>query len=315
MRELEVFEQCIRKGIEFDEIADQLRRGEKVALTQQTAAGRIRLLRLEAKSAESGISFWTSLTAGDRVVHVLQTGEVTEAVILGKIINEGVAEKIGNLNAQNDLGLIAVLGKPSSSYTATEILARFSGGPETEGEEFVQIPADVFDDVMSVSSALENSVAPTVIAAVDADWDQLLDASDRYTNQIHRPEQQLLRKLLFGGKQESSCALCGKDFPIDFLVTAHIKKRSLAVHEERIDKSIVMPVCLFGCDELFERGLVSVSGDGEFLIHDRPMFTPAIIAYTKENFAGKRCWWWDRNPSSRKYFAFHHENVASESNA
>ena len=49
------------------------------------------------------------------------------------------------------------------------------------------------------------------------------------------------------------------------LVAAHIKKRAACSLEEKKDyKSIVMPMCSFGCDYLYERGYIAVS-DGKII--------------------------------------------------
>lgn len=71
-----------------------------------------------------------------------------------------------------------------------------------------------------------------------------------YTTQ--RNEQRILSEWLFGNKKTEKCAICGKEFSVKALVTAHKKKRSLCSEGERIDPYIVMPLCLFGCDYLYE---------------------------------------------------------------
>ncbi len=76
-----------------------------------------------------------------------------------------------------------------------------------------------------------------------------------------RREQAFLRNQLFGGKREAECSICGKCYPVSFLVTAHIKKRALCTEEEKRDyRNIVVPMCVFGCDALFEKGYVVVDG-------------------------------------------------------
>jgi len=43
---------------------------------------------------------------------------------------------------------------------------------------------------------------------------------------------------------------------------AHIKRRADCSHEQRLDPYNVIPMCLFGCDALFEKRLVTISADG-----------------------------------------------------
>jgi hypothetical protein len=68
----------------------------------------------------------------------------------------------------------------------------------------------------------------------------------------------LLQDWLFKDKETEKCAICGRTFSCSSLVAAHKKKRSKCSEEERTDPYIVMPVCVFGCDFLYERGYFHV---------------------------------------------------------
>ncbi|MCO5994797.1 hypothetical protein [Actinoallomurus rhizosphaericola] len=82
-----------------------------------------------------------------------------------------------------------------------------------------------------------------------------------------RGEQRALRAHLFGSHEVATCALCGDAYPVQFLVAAHIKKRSLCGDEERRDLSnVAMPACQFGCDALYETGYVSVDQSGAIVV-------------------------------------------------
>jgi len=76
-------------------------------------------------------------------------------------------------------------------------------------------------------------------------------------NKISR-EQSILKEWLFKGKTHLTCALCGRTYSVKSLVTAHKKKRSLCSENERIDPYIVMPLCLFGCDYLYENRFIRI---------------------------------------------------------
>ncbi len=70
-----------------------------------------------------------------------------------------------------------------------------------------------------------------------------------------RREQARLRALLAGGRAHAACALCGHVYPMEFLVAAHIKKRSLSSDDEHRDlQHVAMLACTFGCDSLYESG-------------------------------------------------------------
>ncbi|WP_102335729.1 HNH endonuclease [Salimicrobium jeotgali] len=83
---------------------------------------------------------------------------------------------------------------------------------------------------------------------------------DRRVEANQRREQAYLRNKLFGGSRIGGCHFCQNELPIEFLVAAHIKKRSKCTQEEKLDEdNVVIPLCRFGCDELFERGHVVVN--------------------------------------------------------
>ena len=73
-----------------------------------------------------------------------------------------------------------------------------------------------------------------------------------------RREQSILREWLFNGKLTESCAICRKEYSVAALVTAHKKKRADCTDSEKTDPRIVFPLCLFGCDFLYEAGMVRI---------------------------------------------------------
>lgn len=116
-----------------------------------------------------------------------------------------------------------------------------------------------------------------------------------------RTEQAFLRNFLFRGKY-SDCGICGNEYPVSFLVAAHIKKRSSCTDEEKRDfKNIVMPMCKFGCDDLYEKGYIGIE-DGFVVVLKKPDTTRALATYT-EKLKGIKCTYWNENTS--KYFQWH----------
>lgn len=308
MQSLEVFENCVRRGVEFQRLEALFRKGEKAAAERHISRGRIRIMRLDADSPESGIRFWTSLNKGNRIVQFLPTGEMVTCKILEKFINEDVASAIGNTTQKNELGLLVLVSEPVSSLHGAEILEILPGASVLKGGDFLSISNADFDalqfEVMT-DEVVERDSSPRIPPV----WDDALNTADEYRQQVHRPEQQKLRKMLFGDLEQLSCALCGKEYPSSFLVTGHIKKRAFATARERADRAIVMPVCLFGCDQLFEQGLVSVANDGSFSVQVSTEITDPVANLLDEVFVGKECWWWIEHPESRKYFEYHHYKV------
>ncbi len=84
--------------------------------------------------------------------------------------------------------------------------------------------------------------------------------TDNTVESTARREQSILSQYLFEGRKMHRCAICGTEYGVGALLAAHKKKRSLCNERERLDPHIVMPLCVFGCDHLYERGLVSIVG-------------------------------------------------------
>jgi hypothetical protein len=79
--------------------------------------------------------------------------------------------------------------------------------------------------------------------------DAPVDATDAVARVKIRKEQARLRNLLAGGRDVAPCALCGDEYPIEFLVAAHVKRRAVCADSERHDlHNVAMLACSFGCD-------------------------------------------------------------------
>ncbi len=92
-----------------------------------------------------------------------------------------------------------------------------------------------------------------------------------------RREQYILRKWLFDDNTSSYCAICGENFSASALVTAHKKKRSLCNESERVDPYVVFPLCVFGCDYLYESGAIKIKAGKVVACTDRKSNTQDAI--------------------------------------
>lgn len=92
------------------------------------------------------------------------------------------------------------------------------------------------------------------------------EATDGDTESTHRREQHILQDYLFEGRDHQHCALCGHQYGVHALIAAHKKRREHCAPAERLDPDIVMPLCLFGCDYLYEHSHVAVI-DGHVRSH------------------------------------------------
>jgi hypothetical protein len=107
------------------------------------------------------------------------------------------------------------------------------------------------------------TVTLTAPAGVPASSDPAFAVLDSLASVKVRKEQAQLRNLLAGNRELASCALCGHEYPIRFLVAAHVKKRSICTDDERRDlRHVAMLACTFGCDALYEAGWITVGQGG-----------------------------------------------------
>ncbi|CAJ1001015.1 HNH endonuclease [Brevibacillus aydinogluensis] len=137
-------------------------------------------------------------------------------------------------------------------------------------------------------------------AIKDFDPNKPLDAQGKV---MIRTEQSFLRKVLFGNKKIATCGICGHEYPTSFLVAAHIKKRSKCTPEEKLDfRNIVMPMCKFGCDDLYEKGYITVF-EGKIITNNKKIVSPSLKNYL-DQLKGKECSFWNEN--RMKYFEWHY---------
>jgi hypothetical protein len=149
----------------------------------------------------------------------------------------------------------------------------------------------------------ERHVPPTLeeqyadaLATLTGDLDRKIEASQRL-------EQAYLRRILFP-ELDAECGLCGRRFEIEFLVAAHIKQRAACTGPERRDVThVVMSACKFGCDELFERGYITVADNGVVLLSGALRAGSEAHTYAAEHLTGKA---FGQSMAGREgYFSWH----------
>ena len=130
-----------------------------------------------------------------------------------------------------------------------------------------------------------------------------LEALDINTSQKGRAEQALIRNYLKVTGQFSACAICGQNYPDWSLTTSHLKKRSKCNDAEKKDfENICLPMCLFGCDTLYEKGYLTIN-NGLVAPHKTPGNT-TIQTYI-DTVIGKRVLFW--NEGRRGYAEWHRD--------
>ncbi len=137
--------------------------------------------------------------------------------------------------------------------------------------------------------------------------------TDSYIFVKSRLEQKKLRAALLRQGTSHECAICGEYFPVDFLIAAHIKPRSKTDESERKNVFIVVPMCSFGCDALYEKGWVGVvEGKVVRLLKDK---TDSVVEKKIVDLVGRTTKYQDaeRIKYFRWHFLFHSTNRNSAS--
>ena len=128
-------------------------------------------------------------------------------------------------------------------------------------------------------------------------------ASDRLAIVAVRAEQRFLRDQQLR-RWGSSCSLCGRPFPEELIVAAHIKPRWACSENERMDtRNVSMLACLFGCDALFELGYVVIGDQGMI---ERGRRDSAQVEDRLRDIVGLRSPAYD--DESHQYFAWHRQH-------
>lgn len=318
------FQQCILNPKRLTDLT-KLTPQEFRDLSSIAEPGGVRLWGSNEADDGRHIKRWEMMEPGDIALFIRHNG-IWQSEVLTTFRNRAQATALWNVKTTN-LGksqaweLMMVLGKPSQlALTKRELNDLCGYAPNANVQEFKLVPAGRLDPVLNaldreadsstVSSAvpkpkrkLRDKILPTDV--------EDMDVADRLRVSYQRAEQTILRRYLLQG-DTGTCALCESDFPIGLLAAAHIKRRSACSDDEKRDiKNVAMPNCKFGCDELWERGYISVDGQGQ-LMH-APTATADLGARVTDYLStklqpGKVLTFFKGEKKRLKYAAWHRDN-------
>jgi len=269
-----------------------------------------RLARLDATLVDGFVD--------SRITQTLGTPEAERKIVTGPIRLAQVpgieALRIHMGTAQAKVAQAADATKGGNSTKRIRLLLDVPGyapGQADRLADVIAVPAQELVAPQAIRDRLDalDDEKPTeadyaaAVSAIDGDLDRAVQTA-------RRVEQSYLRRALFSGPI-APCDLCGRDFEVEFLVAAHIKKRAECSDPERRDVAhVVMSACRFGCDELFERGYISVGDDGRLIISRDIESAKHAHAYARQLLAGKV---FGRPMAGREgYFAWHRANSFRE---
>lgn len=275
-----------------------------------------------AKPGEDGRNErrWKRISPGDYLLFIHGQGRTSAAQIVHTFQSSSLARELwGQTETANGVvqtwELMFALKEPQDFHLPSPTLNELIGRkPNAAVQEFVVLDLEPSAAVLTYLALPDSPANPTVPNPPTRQGRQLSSASraepefdelDEQVRVVRRLEQAYLRKYILPGNS-GRCALCGRVFPIEFLVAAHIKRRSQCSDVEKRDfNNIAMPNCTFGCDQLFGRGLVSVDQDGKVEVSALAPDVGPVAVYIAEYLVGKEVDFWKDHPGSRSYFDYH----------
>lgn len=273
-------------------------------------SGRVPVWGVVPGNKNVNVGKWERLEVGDVTLFARKGYVFASAIVSLKLHN---AELARSLWGQDDNGqtweyvyfLDEVKGH-EISYEKLNIAAGYSPNNIIQGFNVLdEVKSEAIINAFDLASDTHSppiSVDDYVSTVKEIDQDAILDKQSLTKT---RTEQAFLRSHLFRGAKLGTCSICNKEYPVYFLVAAHIKKRSECSDDEKRDyKNIVAAMCKFGCDELYEKGFIGVDEGKVIPLKSTDEFTDAAKVYLNSVIGGT-CHSW--HAENEKYFAWHRE--------
>lgn len=308
------YEDTIKSPVDINEIDGLLDPSDVARLHELYPSGKVPLWGAKPGENNQHVAKWQRMRPGDIILFAKNNEFFTLGVITHLLRSPAAATELwGTAETANGITqtwecMFAIDELRTISIPYTEINRVVDRKPNATVMEFQVLPQDKSDAVLAYLDMLGNDYAPVPDEQAyekdveDPDFAQM----EFRVEAVRRAEQSFLRKSLFPG-DTAHCAICTREFPVRFLVAAHIKRRSACTDDEKRDyANVVMPNCTFGCDTLFGRGLIAVNDNGKFQISPMLDYGDAAGQYLQDFVAGSTCQLWSQNPATRPYFNFHY---------
>ena len=204
---------------------------------------------------------WDRIEVGDVTLFLAKKRILATGVTTHKFINKELAlhlwdkddsgetwELIYSISEIKDQDIPQSVVNDLLGYDPKYVIQGFNVLDETKSENFLssfELISELYQPTYTPEQHIEKYVGKS---------------PERRTETQARLEQSSLRKILLKGASKAKCAVCGNEFPEQFLVAAHIKKRANCTDEEKRDHhNIACLMCKFGCDDLYERGAIGIA--------------------------------------------------------
>ena len=182
-----------------------------------------------------------------------------------------------------------------------EALVRSGLGARMSSPDIKQAASLITSDKIEFTSPKTTAVtAKVVLPKLSEEVNLDVDSSSKA-----RKEQAFLRAFHANGRLNAQCVLCGQEYPLEFLVAAHIKKRSECSNIEKLDyENVAALMCKAGCDDLFEKGYIYVS-DAEVRKNTKRKTTAALDSLINRIVGNKVSNW----RGSKVYYNYHETKI------
>lgn len=252
---------------------------------------------------------WDKVERADIVLFSSENRIYASAVVVEKIHNKELANELWGVNEDGDTWeYIYFLDELTPRHIPVKAFNKAAGYQENNFiRGFAVLVQLISERVIYTFDLRSTKYLPEVTLEKYFEAIGLEKQLDKEVISVQRTEQNFLRNFLFTQKSVHQCVICKKEYPIQFLVAAHIKRRAECSDEERRDyKNIVVPMCKFGCDELYERGYIFVDQEGHIQKNAQKLLNNSVEEYI-DTFLENKCSAWNSNTA--KYFHWHQDRI------
>ncbi len=300
---------AILKEISIDQYKDLMDRKGYEILKGIYPDGIAKLRGITPGKNDSNVNKWKSIEPGDVVLFYRKGVYQLSAVTTHTLRNQALALELWGIDdKQQTWEYMYFLAEVKNINLPKEELNRLVGYSENNFPQgFIRISKCTEETRLKILDELDllsNVYYPEVDSHSLDKLRIFLDANEELDKEIlskRRVEQGILRRVLFNQQPAFTCCICQREYLTNFMVAAHIKKRSECNVEERLDiENIVVPMCKFGCDDLYEHGYISVDKGIVIILNDN--VTKPTLEYMKE-IKGNVCSYW--KSETAHYFQWH----------
>ena len=300
----EHYNDTIKTPVNLESIRDLLTDDNYEDLLRIYPDGLVQIWGVTPGAADGNLRKWEKIDVGD-VTLLAANGKVfASAVTTYKTHNKKLAERLWRFDAKGQtweyIYFVSEVSEQNIPYVELNRVIPYKENFVIQG--FSVLNEVQSENVLATFDFASETFYPPVTKEEVSSYFEGEGGLESKSTSISRKEQAALRYSLFNNAPISSCSICNAKFPVGFLVAAHVKKRAKCSKEEKLDfKNIATPMCKFGCDELYEKGIIGVENAKVVRLKDKQL-TQNVEDYLS-GISGNQVSSW--NHSSSGYYDWH----------